>query len=320
MRCSLFLSLLLPGLLLLACVSQATVQFNVASSSSIWYLAVLPLNDGGATTAVQIKDDSLSSFVSMTFNAGWNYYSYSSISGRGFVFPVTILMISNSGAEVSATLQSIVPGATIDTGSSYGSASVAVSSAAASSAASSSGASSGSPGGSQVVSGHCTGTPRMLNGKPCASTTRYWDGNLGACGCGASSSAGAFPWVGAQYTAAASPPLFGPQSDCGTGCGKCYQLTATGYSPQGRGATSGQSIVIMITNLCPSGGQWCADNLNSFNYSAHFDLADNPASPLISNLGWDNAEVVYEQVACNGVNNSPTTQEFDQCYCPNPSY
>lgn len=28
----------------------------------------------------------------------------------------------------------------------------------------------------------CSGTPRTYNGMPCASTTRYWDGQMGACG------------------------------------------------------------------------------------------------------------------------------------------
>lgn len=28
----------------------------------------------------------------------------------------------------------------------------------------------------------CTGNPPKFNGLPCASTTRYWDGQMGACG------------------------------------------------------------------------------------------------------------------------------------------
>jgi len=152
----------------------------------------------------------------------------------------------------------------------------------------------------------------MLDGKPCASTTRYWDGNLGACGCGTSS--GAFSWVGEFYTAAGSPPIFGTATDCGTGCGKCYQLTTTGFSPSGTGAPAGQTITIMITNLCPVGGQWCAADLNSFDYGAHFDLADSPTGMLITNLGWDNPEVVYEEVACTGAM-TPTDADFAQCTC-----
>lgn len=32
------------------------------------------------------------------------------------------------------------------------------------------------------VEGACSGSPKTLNGVPCASTTRYWDSQEGACG------------------------------------------------------------------------------------------------------------------------------------------
>lgn len=161
-------------------------------------------------------------------------------------------------------------------------------------------------------SGYCTGVPRMYQGKPCASTTRYWDGSIGACQCGTST---ALPWIGEQYTAAGSPFIYGASYGCGPGCGKCYKLTTTGYSPEGTGAPAGESITIMVTNLCPAGGAWCADGLNSFNYQAHFDLANSPTTPLITELGWDNPEVIYEEVACTGASNSPTLQDFAECVC-----
>jgi len=156
----------------------------------------------------------------------------------------------------------------------------------------------------------------MLNGKPCASTTRYWDNTEGACGCGGTS--GALGWVGSTYTAAASPPVFGSATWCGTGCGKCYKLTATGFSPQGKGAAAGASIIIMVTNLCPPGdpnSAWCSSGLNSFEYGAHFDLADSPTAGLIDKLGWDNPEVVYEEVSCSGASLTASDQDYDQCIC-----
>lgn len=67
------------------------------------------------------------------------------------------------------------------------------------------------------------------------------------------------------YTAAGSNALFAGSNAsstwCGSGCGTCYKLTSTGSSPSGEGAggVDGQSITVMVTNLCPySGNQnWC---------------------------------------------------------------
>jgi hypothetical protein len=150
--------------------------------------------------------------------------------------------------------------------------------------------------------GVCTGYPKMYNGKPCASTTRYWDGQKGACGCGTSDTS-PFSWQWTKITAAASSPIFGSGTWCGSGCGKCFKLTPTaaGASPIGKGAPNTNSIVIKVTNLCPAAGneQWCAYDVNSYGYDAHFDLMDYNMAGLVSGMGWDNPEVTYEEVDCN---------------------
>jgi len=103
-------------------------------------------------------------------------------------------------------------------------------------------------------------------------------------------------------TAAASAPIFGAGTWCGTGCGKCFKLTPTavGASPLGRGAPNLTPLVIKVTNLCPYGGneQWCAYDINSYGYDAHFDIMDYNMAGLVSNMGWDNPEVTYEEVDC----------------------
>lgn len=64
-------------------------------------------------------------------------------------------------------------------------------------------------------------------------------------------------------TAAASQALFGESGSswCGAGCGTCYNLTSTGSAPKGEstGDNAGDSIIVMVTNLCPhdSNEQWC---------------------------------------------------------------
>jgi len=149
--------------------------------------------------------------------------------------------------------------------------------------------------------GVCTGYPLMYNGKPCASTTRYWDGQMGACGCGTGDT-DPFSWQWTKPTAAASAPIYGSGTWCGSGCGKCYQLTPTaiGASPLGTGAPSLTPLVVKITNLCPYTGNegWCAYDVNSYGYDAHFDLMDYNMAGLITSMGWNNPEVTYEEVDC----------------------
>eukprot|EP01121_Diplochlamys_sp_Union-15-3_P008835 TRINITY_DN236_c0_g1_i1.p1 TRINITY_DN236_c0_g1~~TRINITY_DN236_c0_g1_i1.p1 ORF type:complete len:202 (-),score=35.54 TRINITY_DN236_c0_g1_i1:86-664(-) len=163
----------------------------------------------------------------------------------------------------------------------------------------------------------CSGVPRRLNGLPCASTTRYWDDQMGACGCGTGNT-DPFSWQWEEYTAAGSPPIFGSGSWCGSGCGKCYELTPTGYSPTGgNGAPNNNPITIMVTNLCPQAGneQWCTNSgVNNYGYSAHFDLMDFHMNGKISQLGWNNPEVTFREVSCGG-GGSPSEGQFSQCKC-----
>jgi len=151
------------------------------------------------------------------------------------------------------------------------------------------------------ATGVCTGYPKMYNGKPCASTTRYWDGQKGACGCGTTDT-NPFSWQWTKPTAAASAPIFGSGTWCGSGCGKCFKLTPTavGASAEGTGAPALTSLVVKVTNLCPYAGNenWCAYDTNSFGYDAHFDLMDHNMNGLISSMGWNNPEVTYEEVDC----------------------
>jgi len=153
----------------------------------------------------------------------------------------------------------------------------------------------------QTSTSVCTGYPKTFNGLPCASTTRYWDGQMGACGCGTGNT-DPFSWQWTQLTAAGSAPIYGSGTWCGSGCGKCYRLTPTavGASPDGTGATTTTSVIAKVTNLCPYTGneQWCAYDVNSYGYDAHFDLMDYNMAGLVSAMGWNNPEVTYEEVDC----------------------
>ncbi|KAK4695270.1 hypothetical protein P7C71_g2460, partial [Lecanoromycetidae sp. Uapishka_2] len=157
----------------------------------------------------------------------------------------------------------------------------------------------------------------------------YWDGQKGACGCGTGTGGGTlYPWQESPgpglFTAASSQNLFdgagSTASYCGTGCGTCYNVTNLGYiAAQGQGdcTGAGESITVMVTNLCPANGnqQWCAQPTNEYNYSAHFDIMQ-ASSSAGGPMGWNNPVVSYEPIACP----STLVQDYSQCTdCAGPS-
>lgn len=116
------------------------------------------------------------------------------------------------------------------------------------------------------------------------------------------------------YTAAASQALYDSSglSWCGSGCGKCYQLTSTGSSPCsscGTGGDAGESIIVMVTNLCPYNGnaEWCpaVGGTNEYGYSYHFDIMAE------SEVFGDNPVVDFEEVSCP----SAASSDYSQCQC-----
>jgi len=150
---------------------------------------------------------------------------------------------------------------------------------------------------------------------PCATTTRYWDGFKGACGCGTGEGTGvAFSWQSEILTAAGSDPLFGSGSWCGAGCGRCYLVTPTGgyIEGQGKAPTDRQTRLVMVSNMCPSRDnvQWCTSP-NQYGYSAHFDMMDYNMNGIITQIGWDNPEVYFELVDCPDAQLS----KWEQCQC-----
>lgn len=178
----------------------------------------------------------------------------------------------------------------------------------------------------------CSGCPPMFNGKPCASTSRYFDATKGPCGCSVPPAYAEGPpdtwWSFTSFTAAFNCANNNPSNPtmswCPSSCGKCYRLCTTGGAiNSNRIANQGVCRVFKITNNCADGypyraGQtqrdWCSQNIsfsecsknplrcrakgytNMFGYPAHFDLMDKHAQ--ITGLGWDNPEVTFEQLDC----------------------
>jgi hypothetical protein len=138
---------------------------------------------------------------------------------------------------------------------------------------------------------------------PCASTTRYYDGFMGACGCGyiEYKESKCYPWQHHLNTAAANGAIYSTyRSWCGMGCGQCFKISPTGYSPEGSGTTKIEPLTIMVTNHCPKADnlKWCTSP-NAFGYLYHFDLMDKEREgSVLSSLNWDNPEVYFELIQC----------------------
>lgn len=95
-----------------------SVKLHMFASSSGWWLAVKPINDGGQTTKIELKDTT-SSFSSLSFSSDWGYYSGNSPAGRTFTYPLSFRLTSSSGAVINVQVASIIPDQTIDTEAKY---------------------------------------------------------------------------------------------------------------------------------------------------------------------------------------------------------
>ena len=141
------------------------------------------------------------------------------------------------------------------------------------------------------------------------SLQHYWDGQKGACGCGTGTGGGTvYPWQESPgpglFTAASSQNLYDGEgstgSYCGTECGKCYNVTNLGYiAAQGQGDCigAGESITVMVTNLCPANGnqQWCAQPTNEYDFPAHFDIMQ-ASSSAGGPMGWSKSSASRRKI------------------------
>ena len=110
------------------------------------------------------------------------------------------------------------------------------------------------------------------------------------------------------FSAAASQNLFGvgPGAGAGPGCGTCWQLTAETDSSGNALSNAGNSIVVMVNNLCPADGNpLCAQSTlqdtNQYGANVNFDLCrDSGASAaLFGDSGVGLAVGTAVQVDCS---------------------
>jgi len=107
------------------CQSTSSISLRVYESSSVWWLAVDPVDEGDTTSKVELQEASSSTWTAMTPNADWGYWQLTSTQGNGFSLPLSFRLTDASGNQVvvSQALSTITPGAVINTQASYASAS-----------------------------------------------------------------------------------------------------------------------------------------------------------------------------------------------------
>lgn len=99
--------------------SSSDINLDVFSGSSKWWLAIAVRNAGVDTRSVQIKESGSSSWQSMDFQSGWGYYTLS--SKNGFKFPVSVLLTSTNGNQI--TVEDKISSSSVgivNTGAKYG--------------------------------------------------------------------------------------------------------------------------------------------------------------------------------------------------------
>jgi len=107
--------------------AASTIQLDVFSGSNAWWVAVA-VDASVDTSSVQIQEAGSSSWQSTDFSSGWGYFTFSSLTGSGLKFPITVRLTSVNGEQVTipAAIASFSVGI-VDTGAIYAADTVAAS-------------------------------------------------------------------------------------------------------------------------------------------------------------------------------------------------
>ena len=144
-----------------------------------------------------------------------------------------------------------------------------------------------------------------------ASFTHYGAGDtFGSPNCNTNTAACGF-YTFPGYSAAASQNLFGvgPGAGAGPACGTCWRLTGQTDSSGNKLSNAGNSIVVMVNNLCPAqGNPLCSQSgltgTNQYGTNVNFDLCSDSGAQaaFFGNNGVGLALGTAEQVDCSAWN------------------
>jgi len=137
-----------------------------------------------------------------------------------------------------------------------------------------------------------------------------------SCGCNTTESGASV--LSDWYNAAVNDTLFGINTsttadeskwNCGSGCGRCFELTTTGKRADNDSWTpkpdENQTIKVVVTNMCPNYyNKWCPlpGETSDYGYEYHFDLQNSFPDGSGSWAGCNgtscNAEVQFQEIEC----------------------
>ncbi|KAF2086605.1 glycoside hydrolase family 45 protein [Saccharata proteae CBS 121410] len=141
-----------------------------------------------------------------------------------------------------------------------------------------------------------------------ASFTEYGSSDDNGSGtCNTNTAACGF-YTNPGYSAAVSQNLYGvgPGAGAGPACGACYKLTAETDSSGNKLSNAGNSIVVMVNNLCPADGntlcsQSSTSSTNQYGANVNFDLCmdDGASDALFGDSGVGLAVGSATEVDCS---------------------
>lgn len=138
--------------------------------------------------------------------------------------------------------------------------------------------------------------------------TYYGAGDTFGSGNCNTNTAACFFYTQPGFSAAVSQNLYGagPGDGQGPGCGTCWKITGQTDSSGNALSNAGNSIVVMVNNLCPADGNpLCSQNglsgTNQYGANVNFDLCrdSGAADAFFGNSGVGLAIGIAQQVDCS---------------------
>jgi hypothetical protein len=125
MNCKIILFTVLAVIACAVGQSSSDITLNVFAASNQWWIAVEPISGSTQTASIQLQEGGSSQWKEMTATPSWPYWQISASSGNGFSMPLSFRLTATNGkqATIMNAITTLIPGAVINTGVSYGSSS-----------------------------------------------------------------------------------------------------------------------------------------------------------------------------------------------------
>lgn len=160
-----------------------------------------------------------------------------------------------------------------------------------------------------AILARANGSSSAANGATYKTSVTYYGAGdtFGSGNCNTNTAACSF-YTQPGFSAAASQNLYGagPGDGAGPGCGTCWKITGETDSSGNALSNAGNSIVVMVNNLCPADGNpLCSQNglsgTNQYGANVNFDLCrdSGAADAFFGDSGVGLAIGTAQQVDCS---------------------